>query len=464
MVVMDRLVIEGGQVVTPSGVQRLDILVEDGLITDLLNDFGGLEPQRIIEAKGKIILPGAIDGHTHFVPHDPDADHPLDIDNEGFHYGGRGAAAGGVTSIVEMPQAYPPTVNGATFERKQSIAQPEAIVDFALWGGIIPGEGMKLSIREQVESGAAALKAYMCDEDPDLPLINDAEILQALESLSGSGIMLGLHTENEILLRDYLAQVQSTGRTDPRSHAESRPPILEAADVKKALRIAEETGGWIHIVHLNGIESAELVHHAKNRGVRVTAETCPHYLVLDLDDLERLGPLAKCVPALRSREEVEELWMYLADGTIDCIASDHCGWTTASKQSGIDNIWDAPNGLTGVQTSLPVVITEACRRGFSWEEIANWTATKPAELWRLSPKKGSIRIGADADFAIIDPDLEWTLQAADLLHAQPWSPFEGWTFQGKVVKTVLRGEVIYDDDAPEKVLVTPGYGQFMRPN
>ncbi len=460
---MARTLIQGGTVVTPNGVQRLDILVEESLITDLLQDSAGIEASRILDAAGKIILPGVVDGHTHFVPHDPDIDHPLDIDNEGFHYGGRGAAAGGVTSIVEMPQAYPPTINGASFERKRSIAQPEAIVDFAMWGGIVPGDDIEQSIREQVESGAAGLKAYMCNEDPDLPLINDAEILQALESLGDSGIMLGLHTENDILLREYLAQVQSTGRSDPLAHAESRPPILESTDVNRAILLAEQTGGWVHIVHLNAVESAELVHRAKDRGVRITAETCPHYLALDLSHLELLGPHAKCVPALRNREEVEKLWMYLADGTIDCISSDHCGWTLASKQAGEDNIWDAPNGLTGIQTLLPLVITEARKRGFSWEDIANWTASNPGELWRLSPKKGSIRIGADADFAIVDPELEWTLQAEDLLHAQAWSPFEGWTFQGKVVKTLLRGEIIYDDGAPEKVLVTPGYGQFMRP-
>lgn len=460
---MVRTLIQGGMVVTPSGVQQFDILIEDGLITDLIQVDASMGASRIVDATGKIILPGAIDGHAHFIPHDPDSDHPLDIDNEGFHFGGRGAAAGGVTSIVEMPQAYPPTVNSATFERKRSIAQPEAIVDFAMWGGIVPGEHMEQNIKQLIDSGAAALKAYMCSEDPDLPLINDAEILQALEWMRDADIMLGLHTENESLLRHYLAQVLSTGRTDPLAHAVSRPPILEAADVNRAIHLAEQTGGWVHIVHLNAIESAELVNRAKARGVRVTAETCPHYLALDLRDLERLGPHAKCVPALRSREEVEELWTYLADGTIDCIASDHCGWTLASKQAGVDNIWEAPNGLTGVQTLLPLVITEARKRGFSWEDIARWTATKPAELWRLNPKKGSIRIGADADFAIIDPELEWTLHAEDLLHAQPWSPFVGWTFQGKVVKTVLRGEVIFDDEVPDKVLANPGYGRFLRP-
>jgi dihydroorotase (multifunctional complex type) len=336
-------------------------------------------------------------------------------------------------------------------------------VDFALWGGITPGEHLEQNIKQQIESGATALKAYMCDEDPDLPLLNDANILTTLNLMKDTNIMLGLHTENEGLLQSHLSRVKATGRNDPLAHAESRPSILEITDVDRAIQLAERTGGWVHMVHLNAILSAELVRRAKSRGVRVTAETCPHYLTLDLTDLKRLGPMAKCVPALRSREEVEELWTYLADGTIDCIASDHCGWTIASKQEGEKNIWDAPNGLTGVQTLLPVVITGARKRGFSWEDIARWTATKPAELWRLGPKKGSIQVGADADFAIIDPEVEWTLQSDDLLHAQQWSPFEGWTFRGKVVKTILRGEVIYDDETEEQVLAEPGYGQFLRP-
>jgi dihydroorotase-like cyclic amidohydrolase len=265
------------------------------------------------------------------------------------------------------------------------------------------------------------------------------------------------------LLRYYLSHERSTGRKDPLAHADSRPPIVEATDVNRAIFLAEQTGGWVHVVHLNAIQSAELVRRAKERGIRVTAETCPHYLALDLTDLERLGPVAKCVPALKRREEVEVLWTYLADGTIDCIASDHCGWTLASKQAGMDNIWDAPNGLTGVQTMLPLVITEARQRGFSWEQVANWTATKPAELWRLGPKKGAIQVGADADFAIVDPEAEWTLHAEDILHAQQWSPYEGWTFHGRVVKTILRGEVIFNAEAPAQILAEPGYGQFLQP-
>jgi allantoinase len=460
---MAQSLIAGGQVVTPSGLKRVEILVKDGKILDLIDsNLGGINAD-MIDARDMIILPGAIDGHTHFVPHDPDTDHPIEIDNEGFLYGGYGAAAGGVTSIIEMPQAYPATTTSTAFERKRSIAQPKAIVDFAMWGGVTPGDGLQENLLGQMASGAVAFKGYMCNDDPDLPLLKDAEILLALQSLKDASIMLGLHTENEKLLRDHLDKVQSSGRNEPLAHADSRPPILESTDVERSIQMADESGGWVHIVHLNAIESAALVRTAKEQGIRVTAETCPHYLTLDLQDLERLGPYAKCVPALRSREQVDELWTYLADGTIDCIASDHCGWTSASKDAGAGDIWKAPNGLTGVQTLLPVMITEARKRGFSWEDIANWTASRPAVLWHLNPKKGSIQLGADADFAIIDPVREWTLDSQDLLHAQKWSPFEGRSFHGKVIKTILRGEVIFDAYKPNPITVDPGFGQFLRP-
>jgi allantoinase len=460
---MTRVLISGGGVVTPRGLQQVQILIKDGIIEDLLDSIPNDMDASRLDASGKIVLPGAIDGHTHFIPHDPVSDHPKELDDEGFYYGSRGAAAGGITSVVEMPQAYPATTNRTRFQRKRSIIKTESIVDFAMWGGVTPGDALLENIDGQLESGAVAFKGYMCNDDPDLPLLRDAEIHLALQALKDSRIMLGLHTENEDLLRVHINQVKSTGQFDPLAHAASRPPILESTDVRRAIRLAEKTGGWVHIVHLNAIESAALVKKGKAAGVHVTAETCPHYLILDLHDLERLGPYAKCVPPLRPREEVEELWSYLADGTIDCIASDHCGWTTKSKDAGMEDIWKAPNGLTGVQTLLPAIITEARRRGFSWEDIASWTAANPADLWHLSPKKGSIQVGADADFVIVDPNLEWTLNASDLLHAQKWSPFEGRNFQGKIVQTFLRGKLIFDDKNDQKVLAKPGFGQFLKP-
>jgi allantoinase len=183
--------------------------------------------------------------------------------------------------------------------------------------------------------------------------------------------------------------------------------------------------------------------------------------VLDHDDLKRLAGFAKCAPAIRDREEVERLWPYLADGTLDCVTSDHCGYTTESKERGRENIWLAPNGLSGVQTLLPVTISEARARGFSWPQIAELTASAPARLWRLAPRKGTITVGADADLAFVDPDRRWTVSSEELLHTHQWSPFAGRELQGRVVRTMLRGTTIYDDAHPERVRVSPGFGQFI---
>jgi allantoinase len=246
------------------------------------------------------------------------------------------------------------------------------------------------------------------------------------------------------------------------AHAESRPVLVELEAVHRAIFFAQQTGGWIHIVHMSAPEAVRLVKQAKQDGIRVTCETCPQYLALDLDDLKRLGPLAVCMPAVRSRERVEQLWELVAEGTVDCITSDHCGYTLASKQAAWGDVFASPGGMSGIQTLLPLFITEARARGLGWEQIAELTAGGPARLWQLTPKKGAIRLGADADLVLLDPDHQWTLSAGELLHAHPWSPWEGHAMRGRIRRTVLRGKTIYDDAAEERVLIQPGYGQFVQ--
>jgi len=452
-----RTLISGGLVVTPQESRLMNILVEDGKIAGLLDREISLQADQIIDASGLVVLPGALDGHTHFCPFDPLADHPVELDDEGFVYGGRGAAAGGVTTIMEMPQGYPPAISKAAIERKKIVGAEEAIVDFALWAGMRPGETAD-AIQGMLEAGVVGFKGYTCTGDPDIPMLNDADVLDALDALKNSGVMLALHTENNALMHALTARIKATGRTDPLTHAEARPALLEELDVERAIALAEYTGGWVHIAHMSSAKSAEMVRQAKARGVWVTAETCPQYLALDTDALVEHGVFAKCVPALRSRENVETFWDYLADGTIDCITTDHCGWTTSSKEKGM---WEAPNGVSGIQTYLPAVISEARSRGFAWTDIARWTAGNPAELWHLAPRKGAIQVGADADLVFVQEDQPWTVKSEYLLHKQKWTPFEGYTMQARIVKTILRGVPIYDDGAPEKVLVEPGFGRFV---
>ncbi len=449
-----RTVIAGGDVVAPGGMVAADILVEDGRIAGLVERGTGIG-DATIDATGLVVLPGAIDAHTHFIQDDPEFGPPTPDEIEGFANGGRGAAAGGVTTVVEMPQATPPTLDGKTFRRRVELAGKDAIVDFALWGGVCDGQD-PAAIDDQIAAGAVGFKAFMCESDPTFPGVRDNQILLTLEQLRDTPYMFGLHAENDALLQAGLAR--EAGRGDALAHADSRPPIVEIEAVNRAIFFAEQTGGWVHIVHLSAGGAADLVKQAKARGVKVTAETCPQYLALDRDDLARLGPYAKCAPAIRDREDVDALWGFLSDGTIDCITSDHCGFTKASKDAGRDRIWDAPNGLPGIQTLLPVFASEARKRGFSWERIAELTATAPARLWRLDDRKGAIRLGADADLVLFDPNGSWRVNAADLLHTQKWSPFEGVDLQGQIMRTILRGATVFENGA---VPVEPGFGRFL---
>jgi allantoinase len=440
-----RTIVHGGRVVTSTGTAALDVVVTGGIITELAAPgMVSRADAEVIDATGLVVLPGLIDGHTHFVQDDPDLYDPDPDEHEGFEAGGRGAAAGGVTTVVEMPQARPPTTDGATFERKRELASADAVVDFALWGGIIQTSTPE-QIDEQVDAGAVGLKAFMCNSDPSFPGVDDDRLFTSLIHLAGGDLMLGVHAESDTLLQAGLLRMQQGGRTDPLAHHDSRPPIVEVEAVSRAIVLAEAAGAWIHIVHLSAGAAADAVARAKERGVRVTCETCPQYLALDHDDLNRLGPFARCAPPIRSRADVEHLWTRLADGTIDCITTDHCAFTYESRTRGAEDIFLAPNGLPGIETFLPVVQDEARRRGFDWSDIARWTATTPASLWHLAPRKGEIAIGADADFALLDPTTTWTVRGADLHHTHKWTPFEGKQVTGRVIRTLVRGVTVFHD-------------------
>ena len=415
----------------------------------------------MIDASGLIVLPGAIDGHTHFTQDDPELFEPIPSEEEGFAAAGRGAAVGGVTTVVEMPQNRPATLDGATFARKRELAAEQAVVDFAFWGGVVQGT-TDAQIDEQVAAGAAGLKAFMCDSDPSFPSVDDDQLLRSLRHAAGTGVLFGVHAESDNLLQAGLARMAAAGRTDPMAHAESRPPIVEAEAVARAITLAESVGAWVHIVHLSSGDAADIVARARERGARVTCETCPQYLALDHDDLRRLGAFARCAPPIRDRSDVERLWARLADGTIDCITTDHCGFSFDTRLWGAEDIFQTPNGLPGIESFMPIVITEARARGFGWDDIARWTATGPARLWQLAPRKGAITVGADADLALVDPARSWTLHGADLHHTHKWTPFEDRPVTGKVVRTTLRGITVYDEATGH--IAPPGTGQFITPN
>jgi allantoinase len=454
-------VLHGGTVVTPAGTMPADIVIRDGLIAAIKDRETNVPAEHVIDVSGQIVLAGAIDGHVHFMQDDPATARPRPEESEGFTTGGHAAAAGGITTTIEMPQSDPPAVTGARVARKRELAARDAIVDFALWGGIIPGTS-NADITSMLAAGVVGFKAFMCDTDEEFPAIDDARLLSAFKLLAGSGVVVGLHAENDALVRAGLQAMRDAGRSDALAHADSRPSIVEIEAVHRAIFFSRYTGMPIHIVHLSAPGSAALIKQAKSEGVPVTCETSAHYLTLDLDDLKRLGPFAKCAPALRTRDEVEELWEYVADRTIDCLATDHCGFTAESKRLGQNDIFEAPEGVPEIQTCLPVFADEARRRGISWDLISDMTSRNPARIWGLDHRKGAIRVGADADLTVIDPDAEWTVRGDALLQAQRWTQYENLMVRGQVILTLVRGVTVFDSAAAgSPIRVQPGFGRFV---
>jgi allantoinase len=233
--------------------------------------------------------------------------------------------------------------------------------------------------------------------------------------------------------------------------------------VHRALFFAELTGGWLYVCHCASAGALELVKQAKARGANVEVETCPQYLSLDHSDLLKHGPFARCAPAFRDRAEVERIWSYIADGTIDVVSSDHCGYTIEEKQAGLDDIWKAPLGCSGIQTMYPSLFDEMMnRRGMSLTRFVELSATNPAKIFSLYPRKGVIQVGSDADLVLYAPHDSWQVRGDDLLHKNKWTPFEGKTIGASVARTLVRGTTVYDRTAPDLVTAAPGHGKFLR--
>jgi allantoinase len=447
----------GGTVVTGSGMHRADLELRDGRVAAWHADAGAVAADERIDASGLWVIPGGIDAHTHFEEPDPNL-------LEGFETGGMAAAAGGVTTVVEMPQAHPTTTTAALLREKAAIVERTAIVDTALWGGATLTDGQTADdLRLMAAAGAAAFKSFMASSSPFFPAVDTARLLAVMRVAAETGLPYGLHAEDDGLLRAGVAGLRTAGRTDPLAHAESRPPLVETVAVATALVLAEDTGAHVHVCHVASAEALRLIADARRRGVRVTCETCPQYLVLDTSDLERLRGFGRCAPALRDPAEVDAIWRFVLDGTIDLLCSDHCGFTPESKARGDADIFAAPLGLPGVQTLLPATFGAAVHgRGMDPTAWVRLVSETPARLFGLRGK-GSLAPGSDADLVLLDPDREWTVSVDDHLHRQPWTPYDGKRMRGRVRRTIRRGETIYDDGLAgrDRILARPGSGRFL---
>jgi allantoinase len=445
---VSQLLISGGLLVDELSVRRADLLVKDGRVQAVLPHDHHQPADNVLDATGLHLLPGIVDAHVHF-------NEPGRTDWEGFVTGTMAAAAGGVTTVCDMPlNCHPPTLDARALALKRSAVVDHALIDYAFWGGVVPDSVAHLP--ELHQAGVVGVKAFLCDSGlAEYPHLDEFSQLEAMQACADLGLLLALHAEDASETGRLGLLARAEGKQTALDWAHSRPPSTELEAVRRSLEMAAATGARLHFVHISTGAAALLIATARADGLDVSVETCPHYLCLDESDLERLGTFGKCAPPLRSRDEVEELWRAVLDGAFDWIASDHSPCPPSMKET--DDIWAAWGGLGGVQTCMPALLTEAVHaRGVSLSRLVSLTAGNPARRLGLYPRKGVLEPGSDADIALVDVHRTWTLRQEDLRTRWPINPFVGRTFTGQVRATLVRGTVVWQDGAP---CVASGFGQ-----
>jgi dihydroorotase len=425
------LVIRGGQVVTPDAVFGASVAIKDGVIVGVGADELMPQAAEVLDARGLHVLPGAIDVHVHF--RDPGYPH-----KEDFASGTAAAAFGGVTTVFDMPNTIPPTGTAEALAAKQKMAAEKAHIDFGLYG--LLGEDTIAHVPALIEGGVIGFKLYMGNTFGKIPSPSTGAMLEAFETVAPTGKRISLHAETNSIMERRETALRAAGRTEALAHIASRPAVVAVEAVSRAAILAEWTGARIHVLHISSAEELRPLREAKARGVDVTGETCPHYLMLSTDDYARLGGVIRVNPPVREARNQEPLWAGLADGTIDLIATDHAPHAIEEKTR--NDIWTVDAGFPGVETQMPLMLTAVNAGRLSICDYVRLACAAPAKIWGLYPTKGAIQPGADADIAIVDLAREWTIDDAKLQSRAKITPWNGRRVAGLPIHTLVRGRFV----------------------
>ncbi|HEY6295662.1 MAG TPA: allantoinase AllB [Streptosporangiaceae bacterium] len=421
------LVIRSRRAVLPDGTRAAAVAVSGRAVAAIDGYTAPVEADRDIDLGDLALLPGLVDTHVH-------VNEPGRAEWEGFTTATRAAAAGGVTTICDMPlNSVPPTVSVAALREKQTAATGKCWVDVAFWGGAVPGNGD--SLLPLHEAGVVGFKCFLLDSGvPEFPPLDVAGLRSALASLAAADSVLITHAEDA-------AEIKPASGRDFGSFVASRPPVAERRAIEKVIAAAAATGARAHIVHLSAAECVAMIAGAKAAGIRLSAETCPHYLYFAAEQVPDGATEFKCCPPIRDAINREALWRGLEAGVIDCVVSDHspCPPELKSPESG--DFGTAWGGIAGLQLGLSAVWTVARRRGRTLDDVARWMAAAPAALAGLQAK-GRLAVGADADLVAFDPDEEYVVDPARLEHRHPVTPYAGRTLTGRVRQTWLGGAAL----------------------
>jgi allantoinase len=444
-----KLVIRSKRVVLPDSVGPASIHITGEKITNIAPYESVLDVGELIEVdEESLVMPGLVDTHVHI-------NEPGRTEWEGFATATRAAAAGGITMLVDMPlNSIPPTTTVAGFEAKLTAARDQCRVDVAFWGGVVPGNTRELAAL--AAAGVVGFKCFLIHSGVDeFPNVTESDLRGALPELTRLDALLIVHAEvpgpisrTGIPACPVEGKAEGTGRnacpTKYDTFLASRPRAAEDEAVALMIKLAREFGTRVHIVHHSSADALPMLREARSAGVKITAETCPHYLTFAAEEIPDGATEFKCCPPIRERENREQLWNALGDQTIDMIVSDHSPCPPDMKSLDTGNFLQAWGGISSLQLRLPIVWTESKRRGYSLRDVARWLCSAPAKLVDLENRKGLIAVGYDADLVIWNPAKQFKVEASALHHRHKLTPYQGLTLDGVVEKTFLRGRKIYD--------------------
>jgi len=440
------LVVKNGKIVTSYDIFEGGVAIDEGKIVLVAKDSLLPNADNVVDAKGNFILPGIVDVHVH-------VQDPGFPQRDDFEWASKAAAAGGVTTFMDMPTNVPPTTTVKAFNEKKELAEKNSIVDFALWGA--PDPDNLENLKKLAEAGAVGFKGFMT-KSVILKGLDTGTLLETFKVVKETGRFISVHAENGEIIALYTEKLKKAGRKDYKAIAEARPKIAELEATSRAVLMAKEAGNKLYIVHMSTPDALPFVVNARKEGYEIYAETCPHYLFFTKEDHDKLGGAGIMFPPLRDKEDVLGLWEAVRDGRISVISSDHSPCTLEEKNR---EVWDVIAGATGIETMLRVILSEGVNKGrITLNRLVQVMAETPARFFGVYPRKGVIQVGSDGDLTIVDLKAEEKITIDKLHYKAKYTPFEGYTLKGKPIVTIVRGEIVAKDG---EIYGKPGYGRFI---
>jgi len=442
------LLIRNGRIVNSRTEFNGNILIKKGRIAALLDDTVDIEADEVIEAGHQYIIPGGVDAHTHMMD-------PGYTEREDFTTGTMAAAYGGITTIITHHRTVPPVYSVKELKEKIAYLEGKPLVDFGLKGGGAPDNIDKL--KDMWEQGITGFKMFTCNLH-GVKAMYPGFLYNALREIAALGAIALIHCEDDNILSVNEERLRKEGRRDYLSQIEWRSPLAEKVAVETVISVAKETGARVTIAHVSQPVLLEKIKAARDEGYPIYAETCPHYLYLTIEDLKRKGPWVKFTPPMKNEDDVQKMWELFNSGYVSTIGSDHCPYPKDVKKPGEKNIWDAPNGIPGVETSMRLMLNAVNEGKTTLNRVVETMCENPAKIWGLYPRKGMIEVGADADIVILDMNKEEVLSNDKVVSKCGWTPYDGMKIKGVPDIVMVRGQIV---SSRGRVIGKPGMGQFV---